>query len=324
MENQESKMRLPSLDELFTTQKERDEANLEKVINIKLSDIEDFFNHPFKVFENDEMLEMVDSVREKGVLVPAIVRKKDNGKYEMIAGHRRKKACELAELETIPCIVRDLSDDEATIIMVDSNLQREKIFPSERAFAYKMKMDAMKHQGKTTSDPQGPKLSTEIVGKRLGDSSTNVKRYIRLTYLIPELLKLVDETVLKTNKDGLTMGIKPAVELSYLGYAEQKLVLGVIEYSLVTPSHAQTIKIRKLAKEKKLDFDTLEKLLDEKKGNQNEQIAFNKNKIENVLPNNIKKRDKRYIEQYIIKAIIEYSKQNTEEADNVIVQDLIF
>ena len=160
--------------------------------------------------------------------------------------------------------------------------------------------------------------------KKLGDSATNVKRYIRLTYLIPELLKLVDETVLKTNKDGLTMGIKPAVELSYLGYAEQKLVLGVIEYSLVTPSHAQTIKIRKLAKEKKLDFDTLEKLLDEKKGNQNEQIAFNKNKIENVLPNNIKKRDKRYIEQYIIKAIIEYSKQNTEEADNVIVQDLIF
>src|SRR5699024_824431 len=136
----------------------------------------------------------------------------------------------------------------------------------------------------------------------------------------PELLKLVDETVLKTNKDGLTMGIKQAVELSYLGYAEQKLVLGVIEYSLVTPSDAQTIKIRKLAKEKKLDFDTLEKLLDEKKGNQNEQIAFNKNKIENVLTNNIKKRDKRYIEQYIIKAIIEYSKQNTEEADNVIVQ----
>ena len=296
----------------------------DNLVKINLNEIDSFEGHPFSVNKDDSLKELVHSIKLNGLLNPMIVRKKDNGRYEMISGHRRKTALEILGISESEVIVKELNDDEATIFMVDSNMYRETILPSERAFAYKMKMDAMKHQGKTTSDPQGPKLSSEIVGKKLGDSATNVKRYIRLTYLIPELLKLVDETVLKTNKDGLTMGIKPAVELSYLGYAEQKLVLGVIEYSLVTPSHAQTIKIRKLAKEKKLDFDTLEKLLDEKKGNQNEQIAFNKNKIENVLPNNIKKRDKRYIEQYIIKAIIEYSKQNTEEADNVIVQDLIF
>ncbi len=296
----------------------------DNLVKINLNDIDSFEGHPFSVNKDDSLKELVHSIKVNGLLNPMIVRKKDNGRYEMISGHRRKTALEILGISESEVIVKELNDDEATIFMVDSNMYRETILPSERAFAYKMKMDAMKHQGKITSDPQGPKLSSEIVGKKLGDSATNVKRYIRLTYLIPELLKLVDETVLKTNKDGLTMGIKPAVELSYLGYAEQKLVLGVIEYSLVTPSHAQTIKIRKLAKEKKLDFDTLEKLLDEKKGNQNEQIAFNKNKIENVLPNNIKKRDKRYIEQYIIKAIIEYSKQNTEEADNVIVQDLIF
>lgn len=296
----------------------------DNLVKINLNDIDSFEGHPFSVNKDDSLKELVHSIKLNGLLNPMIVRKKDNGRYEMISGHRRKTALEILGISESEVIVKELNDDEATIFMVDSNMYRETILPSERAFAYKMKMDAMKHQGKTTSDPQGPKLSSEIVGKKLGDSATNVKRYIRLTYLIPELLKLVDETVLKTNKDGLTMGIKPAVELSYLGYAEQKLVLGVIEYSLGTPSHAQTIKIRKLAKEKKLDFDTLEKLLDEKKGNQNEQIAFNKNKIENVLPNNIKKRDKRYIEQYIIKAIIEYSKQNTEEADNVMVQDLIF
>ena len=295
----------------------------DNLVKINLNEIDSFEGHPFSVNKDDSLKELVHSIKLNGLLNPMIVRKKDNGRYEMTSGHRRKTALEILGISESEVIVKELNDDEATIFMVDSNMYRETILPSERAFAYKMKMDAMKHQGKTTSDPQGPKLSSEIIGKKLGDSSTNVKRYIRLTYLIPELLKLVDETVLKTNKDGLTMGIKPAVELSYLGYAEQKLVLGVIEYSLVTPSHAQTIKIRKLAKEKKLDFDTLEKLLDEKKGNQNEQIAFNKNKIENVLPNNIKKRDKRYIEQYIIKAIIEYSKQNTEEADNVIVQDLI-
>ena len=162
------------------------------------------------------------------------------------------------------------------------------------------------------------------VGKSNGDSREQVRRYIRLTYLIPELLKLVDETVLKANKNGLTMGIKPAVELSYLGFAEQKLVLGVIEYCLVTPSHAQAIKIKKIAKDKKIDFDILEGILNEKKGNQNDKISFNKEKIENVLPPEIKQRDKRYVEQYIINAIMEYNKLNKSEEENIIVQDLIF
>ena len=238
----------------------------DNLVKINLNEIDSFEGHPFSVNKDDSLKELVHSIKLNGLLNPMIVRKKDNGRYEMISGHRIKTALEILGISESEVIVKELNDDEATIFMVDSNMYRETILPSERAFAYKMKMDAMKHQGKTTSDPQGPKLSSEIVGKKLGDSSTNVKRYIRLTYLIPELLKLVDETVLKTNKDGLTMGIKQAVELSYLGYAEQKLVLGVIEYSLVTPSHAQTIKIRKLAKEKKLNFDTLEKLLDEKKG----------------------------------------------------------
>ena len=256
-----------------------------------------------------------------------IVRKKDNGRYEMISGHRRKAALEIWGIYESEVVVKDLNDDEATIFMVDSNMYREMILPSERAFAYKLKLDAIKHQGKKieTLTPGVSKLrSDEVIASQNGESREKVRRYVRLTYLIPELLKLVDETVLKSNKNGLTMGIKPAVELSYLDYTEQKLVLGIIDYCLVTPSHAQAIKIRKMAKQKKLSFDDLENLLSEKKGNQNEQIAFNKNKIENVLPNEIKKRDKRYIEQYIIKAILEYNKLNIAEDDNVIVQDLIF
>lgn len=299
----------------------------DNLVKINLNEIDSFKEHPFLVNKDDSLMELVHSIKENSLLNPMIVRKKDNGRYEMISGHRRKAALEILGIYESEVVVKELSDDEATIFMVDSNMYRETILPSERAFAYKMKLEAIKHQGKKieTLTTEVSKLrSNEIIARQNGESREKVRRYIRLTYLIPELLKLVDETVLKTNKKGLTMGIKPAVELSYLGYAEQKLVLGVIEYSLVTPSHAQAIKIRKMAKEKKLDFDTLEKLLDEKKGNQNEQITFNKNKIENVLPNNIKKRDKRYIEQYIIKAIIEYNKQNIIKDDNVIVQDLIF
>lgn len=285
----------------------------DNLVKINLSEIDSFKEHPFSVNKDDSLMELVHSIKENGLLNPMIVRKKDNGRYEMISGHRRKAALEILGIDESEVVLKELNDDEATIFMVDSNMYRERILPSERAFAYKMKLDAIKHQGKkiNTSATELQKLtSREIVGKQFGDSSEIVRRYVRLTYLIPELLKLVDETVLKSNKNGLTMGIKPAVELSYLGYAEQKLVLGMIEYSLITPSHAQTIKIRKLAKEKKLDFNTLEKLFDEKKGNQNEQIAFNKSKLENVLPYEIKKRDKRYIEQYVIKAIIEYNKQN--------------
>ena len=185
MEKKKEKMYLPSIDDLFTTQKTRDEADLEKVVNIKLNDIDDFPEHPFKVIVNDELKDMAESIKEKGVLSPALVRQKDDGRYEMISGHRRKKASELANKDTIPCIVRDLTDDEATIIMVDSNMQREKVLPSEKAFAYKMKLDALSHQGKRTdltSDQVGPKLSrsNEMLSNNVGESVSNIKRYIRL------------------------------------------------------------------------------------------------------------------------------------------------
>ena len=299
----------------------------DNLVKINLNEIDSFKEHPFSVNNDDSLKELVHSIKLNGLLNPMIVRKKDNGRYEMISGHRRKAALEILGIYESEVVVKDLNDDEATIFMVDSNMYREMILPSERAFAYKLKLDAIKHQGKKieTLTPGVSKLrSDEVIASQNGESREKVRRYVRLTYLIPELLKLVDETVLKSNKNGLTMGIKPAVELSYLDYTEQKLVLGIIDYCLVTPSHAQAIKIRKMAKQKKLSFDDLENLLSEKKGNQNEQISFNKNKIENVLPNEIKKRDKRYIEQYIIKAILEYNKLNITEDDNVIVQDLIF
>ena len=291
----------------------------DNIVKINLNDIDTFKEHPFLVNNDESFMELVKSIKENGLLHPLIVRKKENDRYEMISGHRRKKALEMLGVYEADAIVKDLNDDEATIFMVDSNLYRERILPSEKAFAYKMKMDALKHQGKKTSDPKGPKLSSSKIGISNGDSSTNVKRYIRLTYLIPELLKLVDETILKSNKNGLTMGIKSAVELSYLGFAEQKLVLGVIEYCLVTPSHAQAIKIKKIAKDKKIDFDILDGILNEKKENQNDKISFNKEKIENVLPPEIKQRDKRYVEQYIINAIMEYNKLNKNEEENIVV-----
>lgn len=236
-----SKMPLPKLDDLFTTEEERKNEKLEKVVDIELTKIADFPDHPFKVIENDEMYNMRDSIKENGVLVPALVRPKPDGRYEMISGHRRKFASQLADKETIPCIVRDLSDDEAIIIMVDSNLQREEILPSEKAFAYKMKLEALSHQGKrtdlednqTTSDQVGRKLEiTGIIGKENGDSQTQVKRYIRLTELIPELLDMVDEK---------QIALSPAVELSFLNDEEQYAVLDCIECNVATPSHAQAI-----------------------------------------------------------------------------------
>lgn len=296
----------------------------DNLVKINLNDIDSFNEHPFLVNKDDSLMELVHSIKENGLLNPMVVRSKENGRYKMISGHRRKKALEILGISESDVIVKELSDDEATIYMVDSNMYREKLLPSEKAFAYKMKMEAIKHQGKKQFGTGCQKSSRDKIAEVSSDSSRQIHNYIRLTYLIPELLKLVDETVLKTNKKGLTMGIKPAVELSYLGYAEQKLVFGVIEYSLVTPSHAQAIKIRKMAKDKKIDFNILEELLDEKKGNQNEQISFNKSKIDNALPNKIKNRDKRYIEQYIINAILEYNKKNIDEEDNLIVKDLIF
>jgi ParB family chromosome partitioning protein len=304
MEKKEQKMQLPkiTLDDFFTTQEQRDNAKLEKVIDIKIDNIDDFPNHPFKVIDNEEMEQMKDSIIDNGVLVPALVRPKADGRYEMVSGHRRKFASQLANKETIPCIVRELSDDEAIIIMVDSNMQREEILPSERAFAYKMKLEAMKHQGKRsdleTSNQVGGKLSesASIIGKENGDSLTQVRRYIRLTELIPELLDKVDEKIIAFN---------PAVELSYLKEEEQYTLLDSMEYNDATPSHAQAIILKKLSQEGQLDEDKIDDILSQEKPNQIPKIKFNESRIRSVLPKNIE-NDK--IEDFVIKSIEYYSK----------------
>ena len=299
-------MHLPSIDDIFTTQQERDEANLEKVVYIPIKDIDDFPEHPFKVLENDEMKDMVDSIKEKGVLVPAIIRPKANGKYEMISGHRRKKASELANIDTMPCIIRDLTDDEATIIMVDSNLQREKILPSEKAFAYKLKMEALKHQGQRsdlTSSPLEIKLSAEIIGKEKGDSRPQVFRYIRLTELIPELLKMVDNESLKLSP---SMAFRPAVEISYLTKEEQTSLLDIMECYDCTPSLAQAIKLKNMSENKTLTIDNMEELLEESKPNQMPKLKVSMNRLNSVLPSTLKNDRER--EEYVIKAVEWYDK----------------
>lgn len=295
-----SKMPLPKLDELFTTEEERNNAKLEKVIDIKISDIDDFPDHPFKVIENDEMYNMSESIKENGVLVPVLVRPKENGRYEMVSGHRRKFASELANKETIPCIVRELTDDEAVIIMVDSNLQREEILPSEKAFAYKMKLEALNHQGKRndlTSCQVGTKLrSDEMLAEGVEDSARQVQRFIRLTELIPELLELVDDK---------QIALSPAVELSFLKDEEQYAVLDCIECNDATPSHAQAIRLKKLSQEGTLTTDEIEDILSEEKPNQIPKMKFNADRIRNVLPKNIEEKK---IEDYVVNALEFYNK----------------
>lgn len=298
----EPKMKLPKLDDLFSTQEERNRDNAELITEIKISDIDDFLNHPFKVQENEELYKMVDSIKDKGVIVPALVRPKENGRYEMISGHRRKLASELAGNDTIPCIIRELSDDEAVIAMVDSNMQREEILPSERAFAYKMKLEATIHQGKKvqldlTSNQVGGKYneSAYYIGKDNGDSLTQVRRYIRLTYLIPELLEKVD------NKE---IAFNPGVEISYLKEEEQYSLLDCIEYNDCTPSHAQAIIMKKLSQEGKLDEDKIDEILSQEKPNQISKIKFNESRIRSVLPKNVGDDQ---LENFVVKAIEFYS-----------------
>lgn len=302
MEKKETKMQIPkiTLDDLFSTQEQRDNANLEKVIDISIKDIKDFPNHPFKVIDNEEMEQMRDSIKENGVLVPALVRPKEDGTYEMISGHRRKRASELAELDTIPCIVRDLTDDEATIIMVDSNMQREEILPSEKAFAYKMKFEALGHQGKgaeLTSGQVVRKLeTTDIIGKENNDSGRQVRRYIRLTELIPELLEKVDRK---------EIAFLPAVELSYLTEEQQYTLLDCIEYNDATPSHAQAIKLKKMSQAGTLTEDDIDDILSQEKPNQIPKMKFDEGRIRSVLPKNIEDPK---IEDFVVKAIEHYSK----------------
>lgn len=298
MEKKETKMQIPKikLDDLFSTQEQRDNAKLEKIVDIKIDCIDDFPNHPFKIIDNEEMEQMKESIADNGVLIPALVRPKPDGRYEMISGHRRKFASQLALKETMPCIVRELSDDEAIIIMVDSNMQREEILPSEKAFAYKMKLDAMKHQGVTSRQVVGKLESAEVLGQEVGDSGRQVQRYIRLTKLIPELLDKVDTKEIAFN---------PAVELSYLTEEEQYALLDCIEYNDATPSHAQAIVMKKLSQEGSLNEEKIGDILSQEKPNRIPKMKFSEERIRSVLPKNVES-DK--IEDFVVKAIEYYSK----------------
>lgn len=295
---------LTSVDDLFSTQESRDEAKLERVINLSPAEISDFPNHPFKVRMDEEMQQMAESVKEHGVLVPALVREKPDGGYEMVAGHRRKRAAEMAELPEIPCIVRNLTDDEAIIVMVDSNLQREKILPSEKAFAYKMRLDAMKRQGQRTDLTSSP-LATKFSKKRsdqelaelVGEGKDNIRRYIRLTYLLPEMLDMVD--------DG-KIALRPAVELSYLAEKEQHFLLDTMFSEDCTPSHAQAIKMRKLSQEGKLNPDVILSIMQEEKPNQKEQIKIPKERISRYFAPGTPVQK---IEDTIVKALELYRKR---------------
>lgn len=283
-------LNLPSLDDLFTTQAEREDAKLEKVLLLPPEEISEFPNHPFQVRMDEAMKEMAQSVRENGVLVPALVRPKVGGGYEMVSGHRRKRAAELAGLREIPCIVRNLTDDQAIVIMVDSNLQREQILPSEKAFAYKMKLEAMKRQGfrsDLTSGPLGQKLTREAIAEQSPDGARQIQRYIRLTHLIPELLSLVDYSILK-DPGKPQMALRPAVELSYLRKEEQLDLFDLIEELDATPSHAQALQLRQLSEKKapgqRVARDTILFILEQKKPNQVEQFKMSKERISRFFP----------------------------------------
>ena len=300
---------LTSVDSMFTTQEERDNAQRSYVIDLPTTEISDFPNHPFKVRMDEEMEQMVESVRERGVLSPVLVRPMPDGSYQIVSGHRRKFASELAELPTVPCIVRELTDDEAIIIMVDSNLQRERVLPSEKAFAYKMKLDAMKRQGQRTDltlSPVATKLdSAAALGKQSGESRDQVFRYIRLTNLVPELLDMVDNTVLK-EKGTLQMALRPAVELSYLPENEQNALLEVMESEDCTPSHAQAIKIRDFSEKGKLNPDVILSIMQEEKPNQVEQFKMPRNRIDKFFPAGTPAQK---IEDTIVKALEMYRRR---------------
>ena len=304
---------LTSVDSLFTTQEERDIATQPRVQEIPVDHIDDFPNHPFKVRMDDSMMEMADSVKQHGILVPAIVRPKENGHYEMVAGHRRKLACTLIAKLQLPCIVRELTDEEATIIMVDSNLQREQLLPSEKAFAYKMKLDAMKRQGQRTdltSRPLGEKLlSVDQLSNETPDSARQIHRYIRLTELIPEVLDLVDNSVLK-EKDKLQIALRPAVELSYLTQQEQHDLYETMTTEDCTPSHVQAMKMRKFSEEGRLNMDVIFSIMQEEKPNQKEQFKIPKERISKFFAPGTPAQK---IEDTIVKALEFYRKRQREQ-----------
>ena len=296
------------LDDLFSTENDRADSQLEKVVTLNPAEISDFPNHPFQVRQDDDMAEMVESIKKYGVLVPALVRPKEDGGYEMVAGHRRKFAAALAGIAEIPCIVRSLTDDEATIVMVDSNLQREKILPSEKAFAYKMKLDAMKRQAGRPSKENSRPLDTNLIGTRSDeqlakdspDSARQIQRYIRLTELIPSVLQMVD--------DG-KIAFRPAVELSYLSKEQQQALFETMECEDCTPSLAQAIKMKEFSREGKLTDEVILSIMQEEKPNQKEQFKMPKERISKYFAPGTPAQK---IEDTIIKALDLYRKRQRD------------
>ncbi|MGE9876187.1 ParB/RepB/Spo0J family partition protein [Hornefia butyriciproducens] len=276
-------IQFPSLDELFSSQEERDDAKLKRIYEIPLTEIDPFPDHPYKVRDDEDMMNLVESVRVNGIITPATVRKKEDGQYELLSGHRRKRACELAGLPTLRCDVVEMDRDEATVFMVESNFQRTTILPSEKAFAYKMRLEAMNRQGKRTdltSSPLGTKLERSNIelSNQVGDSKSQIHRYIRLTELIPEILELVDEG---------NIALRPAVELSYIPKEIQEDIFNCIDMEQCTPTHAQAIRMRKMAAESKLTPESIEAIMLEEKPNQKERIVFRGDRIAKLFPRDL-------------------------------------
>ena len=311
MAGRKSDFTLPTLDDLFSTQELRDDAKLSKIRDIPLELIDDFPDHPFKVRDDEDMIQLVESVKERGVITPATVRQKEDGRYELISGHRRKRACELAGFEALRCEVVDLDRDAATVLMVESNYQRSQILPSEKAFAYKMRLEAMKRQaGRPSKENSVPlaqnyegKTSRELLGEQVGESQDQVRRYIRLTYLVPELLDLVDEGKIK---------MRPAVELSYLDEDNQRAVVDEIDLNQCTPSHDQTIRMRKFFTDGKLTPEVVSAIMGEEKPNQREKIVLRGDKVRSLIPKNIPVSQ---TEDYVVKALEHYSRFLRQRAE---------
>ena len=316
MAGRKSDFTLPTntLDELFSSQEERDEAKLSKIRDIPLEEIDDFPDHPFQVREDEDMFQLVESIKERGVITPATVRQKEDGRYELISGHRRKRACELAGFETLRCEVVDLDRDEATILMVESNFQRSQILPSEKAHAYKMRLDAMKRQAGRPSKENGAtvlphlqgKKSREILAAESGESHEQIRKYIRLTNLVPELLEFVDEGRIK---------MRPAVELSYLNEDCQRDLVDEIDLNDCTPSHDQAIRMRKFFEKGKLTTEAISAIMSEEKPNQREKIVLRGDRVRSLIPKNIPINQ---TEEYVCKALEHYNKflRNRAERDS--------
>ena len=311
MAGRKSDFTLTKLDDLFSTQEQRDEEKLSKIRDIPLTEIDDFPDHPFKVRDDEDMAQLIESIKERGVITPATVRQKEDGRYELMSGHRRKRACELAGFDTLRCEVVELNRDEATILMVESNYQRSQILPSEKAFAYKMRSEAMKRQaGRPSKDNSSPvgidlrgKQSLVLMSEECGDSRNQIHRYIRLTNLVPELLDYVDEGRIK---------MRPAVELSFLDEDSQRDVVDEIDLNDATPSHDQTIRMRKFFEEGKLTTEAIQAIMSEEKPNQREKIVLRGDRVRQLIPKNIPISQ---TEDFVCKALEHYNKFLRSRAD---------